>query len=343
MSPRLHVCVNHHVARSAGECQNKVIRTFDDVDRWLDSRHQPQFIVPTRFRSVSFDSFHIASDYPEHGEILNRTRAFVDAASPTSRRFWERNRTQRGTGMFLVGSPGVGKTHLLAAGYHDAPSQKLFATFDELVAAAGPLGMKRLTHLVSEPTLVCIDEIILEDPGSIVMLVTLLQHMVESGTHVLATANMPPHEASGRGGWMRTFERELGIIASMFEIVRIDGRDRRIEPLASVAEDPPRSGPELAATWDEFALYLNNTHPMHDAGWLQRISTLSISGQIDPPDDKDSSLRFVRFIDRAYDRGVDLRLPDSAASPEDLVDPLGNDRRYAWHVSRGAVAFEMRC
>ena len=312
-----------------------MIRTFEDVDRWLSSRHQPQFIVPTRFRSVSFDSFHIASDHPEHQEILNRTRTFVDATTPASRRFWSRNRIQRGHGLLLVGSPGVGKTHLLAAGYHDAAPSKLFATFDELVAAAGPLGVKRLTDLVTEPSLVCIDEVVLEDPGNIVMLVTLIQNMVESGTHVLATANVPLQEAGDQGGWLRSFERELGFVASMFEIVRIDGRDRRIEPLSSSDGVPPRSGSELVATWDDLSRYLKRTHPMHDAGWLQQIAILSIAGQTYPPDDRDSALRFVRFIDRAYDRGVDLNLPDAATSPEEFVAPLEEDTRYIWHVARG--------
>lgn len=311
------------------------MRSIDDVDRWVAERHQPQFIVPKRFRDVSFDSFQIADDRPAHRDVVHQVRDFVLATAPPRRRFWERARTAHGDGLFLVGTPGVGKTHLLAAGFHDAPSSKLFVTFDELVAAAGPLGMQQLTALVTAPSLVCIDEIVLEDPGNFVMLVTLLQHMVEAGTHVLATANMPPQEARDQGGWLRSFERELGMIADVFEIIRIAGRDRRVQPLPASTHDPDQDGPELCVSWEELTDYLTTTHPMHDAGWLQQIDVLSVRGSVDAPNDKDQALRFVRFIDRVYDRGVDLRFVCQSPAPEALVAPLVGDRRYIWHVARG--------
>jgi cell division protein ZapE len=229
----------------------------------------------------------------------------------------------------------VGKTHLLAAAFHSAPQSKLYASFDELVAAAGPLGMKQLTALVSEPALVCIDEIILEDPGNIVMLLTLLQHMADSGTHVLATANVPPQEASDGGGWVRTFEREIGVIASMFETVRIEGPDRRRDSTVALAPVMTDDRQTLRASWTEIADYLTSTHPMHDAAWLDQIDILAIDGPVNAPSDEDEALRFVRFIDRVYDRGVELRLPPDAPPPEMLVAPLIGDRRYIWHVARG--------
>jgi predicted ATPase len=74
---------------------------------------------------------------------------------------------------------------------------------------------------------------------------------------------------------------------------------------------------------------------MHDAGWLQRIDAINISGEIRAGDDKDATLRFVRFIDRVYDRAVSLNVEDAAPGPKELVAALEGDPRYLWHVARG--------
>lgn len=312
-----------------------MIRTIEDVQSWIAARHQPQFILPARFRKESFDTFQITDENPEHRRLVERARAFVESARPRRRRFWERGGDDEGDGLFFVGPPGVGKTHLLAAGFVAADEPKLFATFDELVAAAGPLGMTRLTEIVSAPDLVCIDEVVLEDPGNITMLATLLQHMVGAGTHVFATANMPPQEAGGEGGWMQSFERELGGIASAFDIVRIEGRDRRTDRGEKATAAVGREGSELRLSWQELDQYLTRTHPMHDAGWLGQVGCITLTTTVEPPDDKDRALRFIRFIDRVYDRDVELRFGANQPPVESFVDPLAGDKRYVWHVRRG--------
>ncbi len=304
--------------------------------RWVAARPQPEFILPARFRAASFENFEISAEHPEHGLLVERARRFITDAKPPPRRFWQRGEDKAGDGLFFVGPPGVGKTHLLAAGYVTADVPKLFATFDELVAAAGPLGMAQLTSIVTEPDLVCIDEVVLEDPGNITMLATLLQHMVAAGVHVFATANMPPDEAGGKGGWMQTFSRELGSIASAFDVVRIAGEDHRARRSDDATQRPaPHEGPALRLTWEDLDHYLLETHPMYDAGWLSQVSTLAVTTPAEAPRDKDRALRFVRFIDRVYDRDVQLQLDTGALALDDMVAPLAGDPRYVWHVARG--------
>lgn len=259
---------------------------MSDVRRYIARRHEPRFILPARFRNVSFESFDVDSDHPEHRTLRDSVRAFVDRDPPPPRRFWRRHRSgENGSGLFLVGPPGVGKTHLLAAGYRAGHSPKLFATFDELVAAAGPLGIQQLSAVVTRPRLVCIDEVILEDPGNIMMLVTLLQVMIDSGTRVLATANMPPDEAGGPHGWIQAFDRELGQITRIFDVQRIEGRDRRADGAAETTSSDARSGSTLTATPADIEQYLIATafHPeltpddrFHS--WFVKLASRSLDG-----------------------------------------------------------------
>jgi cell division protein ZapE len=291
-------------------------------------------MLPARFRDASFDSFQIDAGHPEHGEIGARVAEYA-RREPAVSRF--RKRPAAGSeprGLFLAGPPGVGKTHLLAAAYRAASEPRLYASFDELAAAAGPLGMPRLIEIVSGHDTICIDEVVLEDPGNILMLVTLLEHMLASGARILATANTRPEAAAGQTGWLRSFERELGSIAAAFSVHHIEGRDRRTIPQTTSARIGCSAKRVLRCSWSDLAALLRDSHPMHDAGWLQRIDAINISGEIRASDDKDATLRFVRFIDRVYDRAVSLIVEDAAPDPEELVAALEGDPRYLWHVAR---------
>jgi cell division protein ZapE len=195
--------------------------------------------------------------------------------------------------------------------------------------------MRRLIDIVCEPDLVCIDEVVLEDPGNITMLATLLQHMVAAGANVLATANMPPKDAGGEGGWIRSFERELGAIAAVFEICRIEGQDWRTAGSDDEGDSTNGNDSVLHTSWSELEDYLLQTHPMHDAGWLSQIGRIAITTPVQALSDKDTALRFIRFIDRVYDRNVQLVTTGSKPLPHDLVAPLAGDKRYVWHLARG--------
>jgi predicted ATPase len=59
-----------------------------------------------------------------------------------------------------------------------------------------------------------------------------------------------------------------------------------------------------------------------------------ITGSVEMPQDKDRALRFVRFVDRVYDRDVRLTC-EYPPAPAALVAPLVGDPRYVWHVARG--------
>ena len=54
---------------------------------------------------------------------------------------------------YLDGGYGVGKTHLLAAAWHEAPTPKAYLTFAELAGLIGFLGMEQA--IARSPTIAC--------------------------------------------------------------------------------------------------------------------------------------------------------------------------------------------
>ena len=96
-------------------------------------------VPPPTFRDATFDSFRPDPAEPSQSEAVRRVRSFAAAArrrrcsSKDRRWFRGRARTEQGSsGVYLDGGFGVGKTHLLAALWHEVEGPKLFATFVEL-------------------------------------------------------------------------------------------------------------------------------------------------------------------------------------------------------------------
>ncbi|MEZ4572975.1 MAG: AFG1/ZapE family ATPase [Thermomicrobiales bacterium] len=194
----------------------------------------------------------------------------------------------------------------------------------------------RLSRIVSEASLVCIDEVVLEDPGNIMMLVTLLQQMTESETSVIATANMPPEEAE-QSRRLATFERELALLSSTFDVVSIEGLDREDEETTEPQQSETRTvRPCEPRGRNCSAIYETPIRCTMRAG--SNRSPILVDGAIGLPGDRDEALRFVRFIDRVYDRDVASNVQCPHPTPAELVSPLDGDPRYVCAHCPGQVA-----
>ncbi len=298
----------------------------------------PQFRLPKRFVGASFDTYVVDSRFAGQQQAIDKITTLVGAPEPqVSRLPWRRSKDPlEYRGVYLDGPPGIGKTHLLAAAFQTASEPKLFATFDEFSAAAGTLGMRKLRHLLGEQRLVCIDEIDLRDPGNIMLLTSLVRAMLEGRPRILATANADPTRMDSAHSYAEAFELELGEIASAFEIVTIDGVDWR-ESGNAAQHRGERDQPDARVVhfFDiaNLTAFLNETHPMYDAAWLDEVDRIDVDC-LAPLADTDEALRFVRFIDRVYDRDVMLVVERVDATLDVLLAPVKNDRRFGLHYSR---------
>jgi cell division protein ZapE len=288
-------------------------------------------MLPARFESVSFDSFQVTSSNSSQQETIRQLQGVLaEAARPL--RFWQSRDQAVPRGVYVMGPPGIGKTHLLAAAFHDGPEPKLFATFDEFLAAAGTLGMEGLAKFLCRHKLVCIDEVDLDDPANIMLLNSILRIMLADDPYIIATANALPGGMAGGKYYANPFTRELGEIAESFSIIQLDGEDwresQRYDTLTEKHE-------ERVATfcWSELTEFLKNTHPMYDARWLLEVDTIDIAG-FEPLEDSDRAIRFVRFIDRVYDRNVRLRATGALLSPAEILARIRDEGRFHLHYTR---------
>lgn len=310
--------------------------SLQEIRALIQAADGPQFMLPARFANASFEAYQVDPTNPSQASALAETQAFIERANAgqPSLRFWQRRQRPASSqrGLYLVGPPGTGKTHLLAAAYREAAEPRIFATFDELAAAAGTMGMRGLAELLANQRAVCIDEIDLDDPASIMLLVSLLQIMLDGDPSILATANARPDSVTGGHGVADQFERELGSIAGAFMVVPLEGEDWRQNPEARQRPDL-RHGPTANLTWEELIDLLWSSHPMYDAAWLRQVQALHLD-RVAPLGDTDEAIRFVRFIDRVYDRAVALAVDESPPALEMILRPISQDGRYPLHYAR---------
>jgi len=311
--------------------------SIDQLRQRVSATHGPQFRLPKRFVGARFDNFVVDARFSGQRQAIDKIVTLIETPEPQASRLpWRRAKDVLDyRGVYLDGPPGIGKTHLLAAAFQAGDEPKLFATFDEFSAAAGTLGMRRLRHLLGEQRLVCIDEIDLRDPGNIMLLTSLVRAMLEGRPRILATANADPTRMDAGHSYADAFERELGEISSAFEVVKVDGVDWRESGDAAQHRRERDASSERVVRFADAGLkaFLSETHPMYDAAWLDEVDRIEIE-QLLPLADTDEALRFVRFVDRVYDRDVMLSIGQLDASLDELIAPVKNDRRFGLHYAR---------
>ncbi len=294
----------------------------------------PELVPPPRFGRTRFEAYRVV--HPSGADARDRVRAAAQRASdprPRARRPWWRpwRRTEplAGTGLFLDGGFGVGKTHLLAAAWHEAPlpeAAKPYLSFQELVHRIGALGREGARAAFAEARLLCLDEFELDDPGNTLIIATFLADLFARGATVLTTSNTPP-DRQGEGRFAADdFRREILGIADRFETVRIVGPDQRAtagperwstpeEVAEALAHGPV---PVASATGERLSETLASVHPVRYGRLLAGVGTVVIR-ELRPLPDANEALRFVHFVDKAYDLGVRFRVAGTA-SPETLFD-----------------------
>lgn len=313
--------------------------TLESLLESLPDRPDPgelleRFVPPPRFAGKRFDDYAPDPRYPSQRAAVERLRRVAADLREGSLEGWMRRMRSavggraRGSGVYLDGGFGVGKTHLLAALWHAAPPPKAYLSFDELVYTIGLLGVEGAREAFREQRLVAVDEWELDDPGNLKLALAFLRGALEDGVRVATTSNTVPDEL-GRGRFsQKDFTREIEELASAFEVLRVQGEDFRHRHFQA---DPGREcfvSPEAlsgaARAAGEGALHvpfrelreaLGRVHPIRYAALAGRVGALFVEG-VERMEQLPDALRWVHFIDKVYDGDVPLAASSAIALGE---------------------------
>jgi cell division protein ZapE len=303
-----------------------------------------ELVPPREFAEASFKNYIPHSEYESQVVAHSQAKLFA-TGKPLGKGLFSKKEPVP-AGIYLDGGFGVGKTHLLAAIWHEFKGRKVFGSFIAYTGLIGALTFAEAVKALSKYDLVCIDEFELDDPGDTMMMSRLLNELEKHGVRFAATSNTPPN-ALGEGRFAATdFAREIHGIADRFKIIRIDGEDHRHRPVniegrldtfsevdAWLANGNPSS--VFVDDFDALLKHLSAIHPSRYGRLLKSVDRIGFTG-VHVLNDQVEALRFVAFIDRAYEAQVHLRAVDFALtevfSPEYLSG--GYRKKYLRAVSR---------
>ncbi|HEY3709686.1 MAG TPA: cell division protein ZapE [Amycolatopsis sp.] len=317
------------------------------ADELIDS-----LVPPPRFGRARFATYVPNPDEPSQAAAVAACSAFArgigDRPARKSRLrslFGGGNAEPTGKmGLYLDGGFGVGKTHLLASAWHEAPSPKAYGTFVELTHLVGALGFAEAVRRLSEHRLLAIDEFELDDPGDTTLVSRLLQELMNAGVHIAATSNTLPDKLGEGRFAAEDFLREIQALSQRFGVVRVDGPDYRHRGLPDAP--PPVGDEELEASaaahegstlddFDALVEHLAKLHPSRYGKLLDGVRRVHLR-QVKPAPDQNVGLRLVAFADRLYDRAIPV-VVSGVPLPELFTEEMVNGgyrKKYLRAVSR---------
>ena len=317
-------------------------RLVDRIPSLTGAQMLAELVPPRQFTGATLDSYRPDRDYPSQGAAVAAIRNFsVDTKQAG---LFSRKKTPAAKpGVYFDGGFGVGKTHLLAALWHQMSGRKYFGTFIEYTALVGAVGYAQAVQLLKGASLVCIDEFELDDPGDTRLISRLLSELVASGAKIAATSNTPPN-ALGEGRFAaQDFLREIDSLSAKFETIRIDGLDyrRRDTGAHAVAVDDAAgcvsriSGTVTLDSFDDVLKHLSGVHPSRYVKLIEGIEAIGLTG-VHPFKNQTDALRFVAFVDRLYDAQVPIYAegtPLDGIFPDEMLAG-GYSKKYLRAVSR---------
>jgi len=305
-------------------------------------------VPPAHFAEATLASYRPDPAFASQAQALEIVSDF--AATVRRRRDRRGARRTAGTGLYLDGGFGVGKTHLLAAVAHAVGDGVAFGTFVQYTQLVGAWGFVQARDALTDFAVVCIDEFELDDPGDTLIMARLMRELTDAGTCLVATSNTLP-ESLGEGRFAAAdFRREIQAVASVFTTVSIDGPDYRHRgELEFVHSDEADLAAVAHATggvverWDALVTDLAQVHPSRYGAYVEGVRVLGLS-DVTQVSDHNTALRVVTFVDRLYDN--DVRVVATGLDLGDVFAPpmlrSGYRKKYLRALSRLAAMTAFR-
>ena len=270
-------------------------------------------------------------------------------------------------GVYLHGGVGRGKTWLMDLFYQSLPferrqrthfhrfMQDVHAQLKELQGQENPLAMVA-EQIARRTGVICFDELFITDIADAMILGGLLTALVNCGTVLVITSNVPPQDLYREGLQRQRFLPAIELLKRHAELIAVDGGvDYRLRQLTQAAIYLPSAAADTShklhelfenladgpgdpagalliagrpiqfvresdnVVWFDFAALCEGPRSQNDYIEIAREyqSVIVAAVPIFCGDNEDAARRFIALVDELYDRGVNL-IVSAAASPPEL-------------------------
>jgi len=213
--------------------------------------------------------------------------------------------------IYIDGSYGIGKTHLLSACYNKCEKQKAFLSFGEMNYFFHYLGVENCIKHFSKLNLLLIDEFELDDPAMIHIMAKFFRE-INKQTLVITTSNTLPSElGKGRVNNIENFGKQMGNIVDNFEPILVEGEDYRKKNkimrqkvshdnfLDAFGAYASVEKPKSKINFEVMNKFLEGNHPFKYYVIPENVEAIFIDG-LRPFVNLNNALRFNQLIDVCY-------------------------------------------
>ncbi len=184
-----------------------------------------------KFTGCTFDNYKEDMNYPSQLYLKNKLKEIPvnnSKKKPFSLKTIFGGKKDITENIYIDGTYGIGKTHLLSALFHFFDDSKAFLSFLELTYFINYYGLEKTIEEFKKVKLLLLDEFDLDDPATTRMMARFISE-VNPYTTIVTTSNRLPKELGGTNFDTGAFARELGIIADSFTTIVVDGESFRIK------------------------------------------------------------------------------------------------------------------
>ncbi len=265
-----------------------------------------------KFKDCTFDSYHDDKNYPSQAALKELLRSISNTAKKPQKKsfFFRKNEPNKiAKNIYIDGTYGIGKTHLLSSCFHSYKGTKAFMSFLELTYFMNYSGLEKTIEFFKPIDLLLIDEFDLDDPATTRMAARFIES-INNNTTIITTSNRLPKELGGGKFDTEQFARELGIISNTFDTITVEGKSFRINLASWQAVYSNKSFQEVLNTYDakrgklvidfdDLILQLCNNHPFKFFVIPKNYDAVFINN-FKPFTKLNDALRFTSFIDHCY-------------------------------------------
>lgn len=265
-----------------------------------------------KFKGCTFDNYNDDKNYPSQGMLKETLRAIANSKKEPKKKFkfFGKNKPSKiAKNIYIDGTYGIGKTHLLSSTFHNFQGSKAFMSFLELSYFMNFLGLEKTIDYFKNTDLLLIDEFDLDDPATTRMATRLIDSL-NPNTTIITTSNRLPKELGGGKFDTTLFAKELGLISETFDQITVEGKSFRINLAAwqanistSSFEETlntyPATKGKLLVDFNELMKKLQDNHPFKFFVLPKTCDVIFIDN-FQPITTLNDALRFTIFIDHCY-------------------------------------------